>query len=35
MGAMYAFGKGVPKDNVYAHMWGNIVASNGNENGTR
>jgi len=23
----------VKKDYVYAHMWGNIAASNGNENG--
>ena len=33
MGLMYAKGDGVIKDNVYAHMWGNIAASNGNENG--
>ena len=33
LGAMYAFGDGVPKDYVYAHMWGNIAAANGNELG--
>ena len=26
-------GKGVIQDWVYAHMWGNLAASNGNENG--
>ena len=31
LGVMYAFGYGVVKDNVYAHMWGNIAASNGFE----
>ncbi len=31
LGAMYAFGRGVLKDYVYAHMWGNIAATNGNE----
>jgi hypothetical protein len=30
---MYAKGRGVIQDNVYAHMWGNIAASNGNEKG--
>ena len=35
LSVMYAFGKGVPKDYVYAHMWGNIAASNGNEAGKR
>ena len=30
---MYAFGWGVLKDYVYAHMWGNIAASNGYEDG--
>ena len=35
LGTMYAFGTGVLKDYVYAHMWGNIAASNGNENGGR
>ena len=26
-------GRGVKLDNVYAHMWGNLTASNGNESG--
>ena len=30
---MYAFGDGMLKDYVYAHMWGNIAAMNGNEGG--
>ena len=30
---MYAFGDGVRKDYVYAYMWGNLGASNGNEKG--
>jgi len=29
LGAMYAAGKGGIQDNVYAHMWFNIGASNG------
>ena len=29
LSVMYAFGKGVPKDYVYAHMWGNIAVSIG------
>jgi TPR repeat protein len=33
LGVMYVTGDGVIKDNVYAHMWGNIAASNGSENG--
>ena len=33
LGAMYAFGQGVLKDFVYAHMWGNIAASIGSEIG--
>jgi len=33
LGVMYALGKVVPKDYVYAHMWGNLGASNGNEKG--
>ena len=32
---MYAFGKGVLKDYVYAHMWGKIAARNGNELGVK
>jgi TPR repeat protein len=30
---MYATGKGVIQDYVFAHMWGNIAASNGGESG--
>ena len=30
---MYGTGKGVKQDDLYAHMWGNIAASNGHENG--
>jgi len=26
LGVMYAFGDGILKDYVYAHMWGNIAA---------
>ena len=33
LGFMYGTGKGVIKDYVYAHMWGNIASSNGNKNG--
>ena len=33
LGVMYGNGTGVIQDNVYAHMWGNLAASNGNENG--
>jgi len=33
MGLVYYNGAGVPQDYVYAHMWWNIAASNGNENG--
>lgn len=29
LGVMYALGKGVPQDLVYAHMWFNIAAANG------
>ena len=29
LGFMYHTGEGVPKDNVYAHMWWNIAASSG------
>ena len=31
----YYDGKGVLQDYVYAHMWGNIAASNGDENGSK
>ena len=29
LGVMYHTGEGVPKDNVYAHMWWDIAASSG------
>ena len=29
LGLMYAKGQGVIQDNIYAHMWFNIAASNG------
>ena len=32
---MYAMGAGVLKDYVYAHMWGNLAATNGIENGKK
>jgi TPR repeat protein len=35
LGLMSYDGDGVPQDYVYAHMWGNISASNGNENGAK
>ena len=35
LGAKYAFGSGVLKDYVRAHMWGNIAATNGNELGAK
>ena len=35
LGLMYALGKGVIKDWVYAHMWGNLAASNGSEDGAK
>ena len=31
LGMMYALGKGVPLDNVYAYMWVNIAASSGDK----
>jgi TPR repeat protein len=31
LGYMYLNGRGVIQDNVYAHMWSNIAASNGNK----
>jgi uncharacterized protein len=33
LGAMYASGNVVPKDYVYAYMWGNLAASNGYKTG--
>ena len=35
LGAMYALGNGVIQDNVYAYMWGNIAATNGNKRGAK
>ena len=29
LGSMYVLGQGVIQDNIYAHMWLNIAASNG------
>ncbi len=31
LGAMYAYGEGVSKDSVLAHMWFNIAGANGNK----
>ena len=33
LGVMYAYGEGIPKDYVYAYMWGHIAAMNGSELG--
>jgi TPR repeat protein len=33
LGVAYANGRGVIQDNVYAHMWANLSAMNGDENG--
>ena len=35
LGAIYGNGQGILQDDVYAHMWWNIVASNGNESATK
>jgi len=35
LGVMCRGGQGVIQDNVYAHMWENIAASNGNELGAK
>ena len=35
LGVMYALGQGVIADKVYAHMWGNILNSNGHEDGKK
>ena len=35
LSAMYVRGWGVIKDWVYAHMWGNLAASNGSEDGVK
>ena len=33
LGVMYYKGRGVPQDFVYAHIWFNVAASQGHENG--
>lgn len=33
LGGMYGTGDGVIQDNLYAHMWANLAASNGSEDG--
>ena len=35
LGVMYALGQGVIADKVYAHMWGNILNSNGHKDGKK
>ena len=35
VGGMYATGQGVIRDWVFAHMWGNLAASNGSEKGAK
>jgi uncharacterized protein len=30
---MYKYGRGVKQSNIYAHMWANISASEGNQRG--
>ena len=35
LGVMYGMGTGIIQDWVYAHMWGIIAASNGNEDGAK
>jgi len=35
LGVMYAKGKGVIQDNIYAHMWMNIAASSGIKNAVK
>ena len=35
LGLSYYYGEGVIQDNVYAHMWTNISASNGDEDGVK
>ncbi len=35
LGYMYKNGAGVPQDNVYAHMWWNIVASSGDKDASK
>jgi hypothetical protein len=35
LGVLYAKGEGVLQDFVYAHLWSNIAAANGNENAAK
>lgn len=35
LGAMYANGQGVPQDDVQAHMWFNLAAAQGDEDGKK
>ena len=35
LGGMYDNGDGVIQDNIYAHMWWNISASNGNKDAVK
>jgi len=35
LGVMYANGRGVLQDNVYAHMWWNIAATSGDKNASK
>ena len=35
LGVMYGMGRGVIRDDVYAHMWGNIAATNGHKLGAK
>ena len=35
LGVMYAKGRGVPQDNLYAHMWFNIAASSGDKDASK
>jgi uncharacterized protein len=35
LGVMYSAGEGVKKDNILAHMWYNLAASNGSERGKK
>ena len=35
LGLMYGNGRGVPQDDIAAHMWANLAAAQGNENARR
>ena len=35
LGMLYVSGQGVLQDNVLAHMWSNLGAANGSENGAK